>query len=187
MKKILILSFAALHLAVILYANIINEEQALTLHFKGKNESGKALSLLQKSPKLYKAFDIYGHYTGAETGYGFYAPNVCSQVIFMFTVLDKNNRPIFTDQIPFHTREAYIRSTRIGGSFLTRPPEKDNIQNKYLSALVKSMALWALDTHPGGHKVMASLLLYNIPTDFKAIKNNTKANYIKIEQYAYSL
>lgn len=187
MKKLIFLLFAALHFFVILYSNIIGEEQTLTYYFKQKQEAGKAYSLLDKYPRLLEAYGLYAHFTGTETGYGFYAPSVANQVIFMFTIRDKNNMPIATDQISFHNREAYMRSLCIGNAYLKRPPQKDSFQNKSLNAVIKSMALWVLDTHPGARSIDADLLVYNVATSFTAIKRNKKATYVKMEHYAYSL
>jgi hypothetical protein len=187
MKKAIILLFAALQFSAVIYSNIISEEQTITYFFKHKKEAGYAYKLLDRYPKLLLAYSMYSHYTGTETGYGFYAPNVSNQAIFMFTVKDKNNQPISTDEIPFHNKDAYIRSLNVGSVYLQRPGKQDSMQNKYLNAMVKSMALWVLDTHPGAKSVEADLLIYNIATTFKDIKRNEKANYIKMDHYEYSL
>jgi hypothetical protein len=187
MKKVIILICVALHFSVIIYSNIISQEQTLTYFLKHKKEAGKAHKLLQQCPALLTAFDTYGYYTGAETGYGFYAPNVSNQVIFMFTVKDKNNNIISTDQIPFHSQEAYMRSIAISSQFLQQFEQEDSTEAKYMNAMAKSMALWTIDTHPGAHSVSADLLLYNVASNFDIIKRNEKANYIKLKHYEYSL
>lgn len=187
MKKILFLALAAFHISVILYSNIIGTEQTFRYYFMHKREVGTAYKLLDKCPPLMNAYELYSHYTGTEAGYGFYAPNVANQVIFMFTLRDKNNFPISTDQLAFHNKDAYLRSLCMGNEYLHRPSSTDTFKNKSLNAAIKSMALWVLDTHPGSKSIDVDLLVYDVPTSFKDIRRNQKATYIKMEHYEYSL
>lgn len=187
MKKAIILLFAAVQFATILYTNIMTEEQSITYVFKHKKEQGYAYKLLEKFPNLFLAYGIYSHYTGTETSYGFYAPNVSNQVIFLFTAKDKNGVPIYTDQIRAHNKDAYIRSLSLGNTYLLRPKKEDTLQNKFLNAMVKSMSLWVIDTHPGTKSIEADMMVYDIATNFKDIKRNKKANYLKLEHYEYRL
>src|SRR3954466_14938616 len=110
MKKIIFLLFVLFHFSTTIYTNIIAEEQALTSYFTKKKVTGKAFDLLDKHPTALKIYSCYSFYTGTETGYGFYAPAVCNQVICMFTIKDKNNKVISMDQMKFHSKDAYLRS-----------------------------------------------------------------------------
>jgi hypothetical protein len=187
MKKIIFLLFAALHFSVIIWSNIMAEEQALSFHFTRKKEGGKVLGLLNKSPLLLKAYDAYAYYTGAGTGYGFYAPSVANQLLIVFTLKDKQHRPVNVLQIPFSNKDAYIRCLNIGNRYLERPEKSDTLENKLLDAMIKSMALWMIDTHPGTHGIEVDLLVYNIAPSFSLLRSAETARYVKKEHYEYSL
>ncbi|GAB4204904.1 MAG: hypothetical protein Fur0023_13190 [Bacteroidia bacterium] len=60
-----------------------------------------------------KALYVLSSYTGFDTGYGFFAPNVASDCVIKIKILDKNNHIIeegYIDNfIKFKRRESYIR------------------------------------------------------------------------------
>jgi hypothetical protein len=78
-----------------------------------------ALSFVEDS-RLYNLFNTY---TGLETGYGFFAPNVASEFIVDFTLYDKQNRVIaHNNMIDLKNKESVIRVSTALGLFLEVKP-----------------------------------------------------------------
>ncbi|OJW83615.1 MAG: hypothetical protein BGO69_04775 [Bacteroidetes bacterium 46-16] len=186
MKKILFVVFVFLHFAIIIYNNVIVEEQTLISYFSGEKKAGSAYKFLNKIPFLGNSFSAYTAYTGTETGYGFYAPNVSSQTILLFTSKDSVGNIISVQTPKFHSAEALQRCFSAFDVFLDKLEIKNKNSERLLNAILKSMALWVLETNKGCRKVDADLLIYNLPKTSE-IQNNKPANYIKLSHYEYTL
>jgi hypothetical protein len=186
MKKVLFVVFVFAHFAVIIYNNVIVEEQSLISYFSGEKKMGTAAELINKIPIVGTTFSLYSTYTGTETGYGFYAPNVSSQTILLFTSKDAAGNIISVQTPRFHSAEALQRCFSAFDVFLDKLEIKNKNSDRLLNAILKSMALWVLETNKGCKKVEADLLIYN-SRKASEIKNNMKANYIKLSHYEYTL
>jgi hypothetical protein len=185
MKKILFILFAFFHLSMIIYNNVIAEEQALSQYLYNKNEPGAALRLLGSNPYCLEAFDFYSKYTGAETGYGLYAPNVSSDIVIMLTSMDERGRIISVESPQLSTCEARIRFSSAAGMFMEKTGQLDKTRNQYLNLVLKSIAMWAQEHKPGCKKVMADLLVYDLPTASQ-VQNERHPSYLKLGHYEYS-
>jgi hypothetical protein len=185
MKKICFLLLGLMHLTVIVYNNVIAEEQALSRYFYDKQEPGGALRLLAKHPRCLQLFDCYSKYTGAETGYGLYAPNVSSDIVILLTSMDGQGRILSVESPQLHTCEARIRLSSAAGIFMEKTGKVDKDRSQYLGLVLKSMAMWAQEQKPGCKKVFADLLVYDLPAA-KEIRNERHPSYIKLGHYEYT-
>lgn len=185
MKHILFIFFAVAHLSLVVYNNIIIEEQALNQYFYDKKEPGAALRLLAGIPYCLEAFDCYSKYTGAETGYGLYAPNVSSDIVIMLTSIDSRGRIITIASPQLSSREARIRFSSAAGLFMEKTGKPDKSRDQYLNVVLKSIAMWTQQQKPGCKKILADLLVYNLPTPDQ-IKQAQHPSYIKLGHYEYT-
>lgn len=185
MRKILFLLFAFLHLSVILYNNVIAEEQSLSRYYLDKQEPGHALGFLARWPLGMQAFDCYSKYTGAETGYGLYAPNVSSDIVIMLTSIDQHGRIISIESPKLSTCEARIRFSSAAGLFMEKTGKLEKTRDQYLNLMLKSIAMWTREQQPGCARVHADLLVYDLPTADE-VKKEQHPSYIKLGHYEYT-
>jgi len=181
MKKILFISFLSVHLFVILYNNIIVEEQAINKCLLNKLEDGIALNALHKSSVTTKLFTAYSKYTGTETGYGFYAPNVSSPVVLMLTKFDVNGRLISVESPAFSSRDAMVRFNTSLDLFLDKVQNRDSKYNKYMNLVLRSIVMWTMQNDTNCKKVFADILIYDLNKNSIA-----KPSYLKLGHYEYT-
>jgi hypothetical protein len=79
------------------------------------------------------AFEVYGKYTGAETGYGFYAPNVISGGFLEFT---KNGERM---KLPIHNYENSIRFMNLSTSFVQQALRSLENREKRMEKLAQAL------------------------------------------------
>ena len=186
MKKLLFLVFAAMHIAIIIYNNVIIEEQSILRFFYSKNEAGNAMNTLAGNSLLYNAFNAYSKYTGAETGFGFYAPNVASDIILLQTTYDEAGKVLSIATPKFRSKEATIRYVSAMGLFMDKIDNRDTVHQKYMNAILKSIVLYTFNTKKDCRKVVTDLLVYNLPPA-RNIKNKAHASYLKLGHYEYHI
>jgi hypothetical protein len=186
MKRLLFLVFAALHLTFIIYNNIIIEQQSILRFFYSQNETGSAMSALKSNSLVYDAFNMYSKYTGAETGFGFYAPNVASDIVLLQTAYDDSGRVLSIATPKFHSKEAIIRYVSAVGLFMDKIDNRNIVHQKYMNAILKSIALYSFNHKDRCRKIVTDLLVYNLPSA-SSVKNKVHASYLKLGHYEYSI
>lgn len=88
-------------------------------------------------------FTRFWQYTGFDTGYGFFAPNVASNFIIVHAVEFKGgNKKLLLSDYPFTTKEGKLRFTMLNQLFMDRVMDnKKTYYDKYLSVLLKRINL----------------------------------------------
>ncbi|RNA61041.1 hypothetical protein D1631_03360 [Chryseobacterium nematophagum] len=84
--------------------------------FYYENKSYEKPILYQATESIVQseAVSIFASYTGFDTGYGFYAPNVASDFVLTFELKDKNGNIIEEKAMPsFQKKESVVRYTTI--------------------------------------------------------------------------
>ncbi|MDH6251592.1 hypothetical protein M2347_001319 [Chryseobacterium sp. H1D6B] len=137
-----------------------------------------------------QAVSMFASYTGFDTGYGFYAPNVASDFVLTFELKDKNGNTIDEKAMPsFQKKESIVRYTTIFNLFLDKiSGEKNKFDNKYyqyLDLIIKEIALSVMKKNANASQVTARLYLYDYPsiTDYKKGKN--KEDLILVNEFKY--
>lgn len=122
---------------------------------------------------------VYSKYTGAEMGYGFFAPNVLSSGGMSFKYKGKNLTPIFK------TREGYVRFYTLISEFIghivnpQRHPgakstkEGEDLQSKYYDLVYKNVATKVYADYDCKEDMVASLYIYAFP-DLELYNSNEK-------------
>lgn len=134
--------------------------------------------------------NMFTSYTGFDTGYGFFAPNVASDFVLNFELKDKDGNIIEEKSTPaFKNKESLIRYTTVFNMFLDKiSGDKNNSDNKYyqyLDLIIQQIALNVMKENVNASNVTARLYLYDYPTikDFR--KGKTKENFILINEFNY--
>lgn len=184
MKKILFLFFVIFHFSVIIYNNIKIEAKAISKHvFKETDEN----NVVERPSNniIHKVVSFYSKYTGTETGYGFYGPNVSSQVVLVVTKIDEQGRTISIDLPRLISHDANIRLCNAMDLFLNKIDNYDTTYDKYMNLVLKSMALWTMNTDIRCKKIIADLLIYDVRTNsYRSAKISPK--YLKLGHYEFS-
>lgn len=120
--------------------------------------------------------DIFGKYTGFETGYGFFGPNVASDFIFEIRIYDENGNLLKElDEIPTNSKEGKLRLSCMNNMFLDKLDNIDERHDRYLDIVMKQVAIKIKKDHPKSHKVELKMFLY----DYPSIKNFSKKDSAK--------
>ena len=104
-------------------------------------------------------------YTGLETGYGFFGPNVASDFVFVFKIFDSNGNLVETkENLNFNSKEGKIRFVTLNGMFLEKLTDENNKKfNQYLDIIVKQVSRHCLKDYPSKYTIETSLYLYDYP------------------------
>tara|TARA_B110000977_G_C10816388_1_gene392386 strand:+ start:84 stop:689 length:606 start_codon:yes stop_codon:yes gene_type:complete len=117
-------------------------------------------------------FRFFSVYTGFNTGYGFFAPNVASDFVFVFKIYDHENKLIQIQQgVPFNSKESEVRFGTIGTMYLEKLNDKDHKNydekyNKYLDVTINEITEYVRSTYAEKGKVECSIFLYDYPDIF---------------------
>lgn len=134
-----------------------------------------------KKVSNYRLYNLFATYTGLETGYGFFSPNVASDFIVYFTVYDKQNKVIKTTNFtPLNSKESLIRITTAYNMFLSY--NKNNLadmETQKCLVLLKGLAHKNLIQNNEASKVKADLYLYHYPL-LSQLKENKEMKPIQL-------
>lgn len=132
-----------------------------------------------------KPISIFGKYTGFETGYGFFGPNVSSDFIFDIYIYDENGKLIKTlDKIPTQTKEGNLRLSCINNMFLNKLDDEINKKyDRYLDIVMEQITKKIKEDQPKNHKVEMKMYLYEYPSIKNIGKGDTTPKKIMIKKY----
>jgi hypothetical protein len=128
-------------------------------------------------------------YTGLDTGYGFFAPNVASDFILMFELKDKQGKVTQNRIMPnFKNKESIVRYTSVFNMFLDKiaaegVEKKENKYQQYLDVILKQIAINVKKQNPNTDKISAKLYLYDYPSLANFKKNKSLERLIFISEY----
>ncbi len=141
-------------------------------------------SIIQSQP-----ISMFASYTGFDTGYGFYAPNVASDFVMSFELKDKNGNILEEKILPsFNSKESRVRYTTVFNMFLDKISDKNGHDRKYyeyLDLIIQQIAGNVMKENPKASHVTTRLYLYDYPTvaDFK--RGKTNENFILIDEFKH--
>ncbi|MCJ7933522.1 MAG: hypothetical protein MUW56_07765 [Chryseobacterium sp.] len=132
---------------------------------------------------------MFASYTGFDTGYGFYAPNVASDFIINFELKDQHGNILEEKIMPaFKNKESRVRYTTVFNMFLDKISDQNRYHKKYyqyLDLIIQQMAMNVMKENPRASNVTTRLYLYDYPSieDFK--KGKIKENFILIDEFKH--
>jgi hypothetical protein len=150
-----------------------------------------------KKPLAYKVTEdiiqtapvnVFIAYTGFDTGYGFFAPNVASDFVLMFDIVDSSGNIIKRTAMPrFDQKESAVRYTSVYNMFLDKIGKQgDQESNKYIDYLdivIRQIALSVKKDHSGAAYVHARLYLYDYPDMKRYRSGDHKERAVLISEY----
>jgi hypothetical protein len=132
--------------------------------------------------------NIFIAYTGFDTGYGFFAPNVASDFVLLFEIKDSLGQTIGQSAMPrFRQKESSVRYTSLYNMFLDKISKQEQKENnqymQYLDIVIRQIALKVKKDYPAGAVVHAKLYLYDYPSLQRYRKGDHKERAVLISEY----
>ena len=106
-----------------------------------------------------RALNIYGSWTGANSGYAFFAPGVSSQLRAQFEVLKSDGKTVIEDLEAGYSTEAQLRMGNIIGFFWNGTADRNARRS-----IAASWAGKVYGRHPDAQKVTVKLESYDLPS-----------------------
>jgi hypothetical protein len=120
----------------------------------------------------------YAHFSGAETGFAFFAPQVGSQYISHFHVYDAEDNLLESHSLPqLHQQESMHRYAAFLDLFqelIAKEKEDDHLDRRYARAVLHSMGQRLGSKIEGANQVKCSISVYRHPKlkpDLKGSEN----------------
>ncbi|HCN51537.1 MAG TPA: hypothetical protein DIT10_21050 [Chryseobacterium sp.] len=132
---------------------------------------------------------MFTSYTGFDTGYGFYAPNVASDFVMSFELKDEKGTILEEKMLPsFKSKESRVRYTTVFNMFLDKISDQNRYDKKYykyLDLIIQQIAENVMKENSKATSVTTKLYLYDYPTiaDFK--KGKMTENFILIDEFKH--
>lgn len=133
--------------------------------------------------------DVLLSYTGLDTGYGFFAPNVASDFVTKFTLTDEENQIISEELlVPLENRVSITRLSSAYNNFLKYTEiDTTGFSEDICDLLLKGLALNVLKNNEEACKVDTKLFLYHYPTLIeKQIDQNASARFILVKNESFT-
>lgn len=130
-----------------------------------------------------KPVSIFLSYTGFDTGYSFFAPNVASDFVLLFELKNDKGNVIENKIMPaFKNKESITRYTSVYNMFLDKISAeggnlKENKYQQYLDIIVKQIAVSVKNENPDTASITARLYLYHYP-DLKSYQKGEKSEQL---------
>lgn len=130
----------------------------------------------------------FSSYTGFETGYGFFSPNVASDFVFIFKIFDENNTlKEVSSSLKLNTKESNIRFQTINTMYLDKLKDSTQIgynekYDKYLDIIMEQISKYVKREYPEKYKIETNLFLYDYPT-IQKFNNGSKERLFLIKKY----
>ncbi|TGD57926.1 hypothetical protein [Flavobacterium humi] len=130
---------------------------------------------------------LFTAYTGFDTGYGFFAPNVASDFVLLFELRDARGNILEERIMPeFKSKEGIVRYTSVFNMFMDKvvssKKKNDSQYHEYLDVVLKQIAKSVLKENHKAAKCTAKLYLYDYPTLDRYKRGEKTDNLILVSQ-----
>ena len=133
---------------------------------------GAASVDLTDTGRIGRALEYYSSLSGADTGYGFFAPGISGQLRARFELIDSGGTAVPVEMESPHSHESAIRVGNIIDQFW----EEDESENDRVHrSLVASLAGKILGRHPEAHRVRVVLEKFTPVTMADLEKENARS------------
>lgn len=190
LKRRIITGLALLHFGVIVLYNLLSTShgyQQLYGHHSQNERLSALINLMQRVSHL-SPINFYAQLSGAETGYGFFAPQVGSQYISIFKLYDQADQLVLRTNAPgLNQSESHIRysgyldlyQAMLFSKITNNNASSDSLNIRYAKAILYSMSQQVLQQNPTAARVHASVYLVRTPV-LRAFDSRNASQYIPI-------
>ncbi len=113
----------------------------------------------------YAPINFFLSYTGLESGYGFFAPNVASEFVTDFVLKDECGEVIEeTAFVSLECKESFIRIGSAYVPFMDYLKETEESSHEISDVILKGLSLDLLRSNIRAHEIKTTLYLYHHPT-----------------------
>jgi hypothetical protein len=133
-------------------------------------------------------FKAYSNYSGTDTSYGFFSPNVGSEFVMSFAVLDRDGKRLGEHQSPTSLQQ---NESKVRFNLCTFPmmdkitlDEPNELFDKYMEVMMHQIAEDINDTYEAGHKVVSEIYIHQPPTIKEAQEGKTE-KLVLLERYTF--
>lgn len=134
-------------------------------------------------------YNLFLNYTGLNTGYGFFSPNVSSDFIITHNIYKKSKQNLIFSNSLFSTKEGAHRFANLNSLFMEKleaieekdKSKIDTLKLKYLEVVLNRLNNYNLDSDKDIDSIKTTLFLYHYP--FLKEYPNVNPKFIKIESH----
>lgn len=141
-------------------------------------------SALRSSP----IFKTYANYTGTDTSYGFFSPNVGSEFVLSFAVLDRDGKLLGEHQTPTSLQQ---KESKVRFNLCTFPmmdkimmEEPNELFDDYFEVMMHQIAENIKKSYKTGYKVVSEIYIHQPATIEQTLEGKTE-KLILLERYTF--
>ena len=147
--------------------------------FYNNNKDIPKQPLAKVSDNIYNFYPVkvFSSYTGFDTGYGFFGPNVSSDFVLLFAIYNEQGELIKNEKFELSSKEGSLRFISLNSMFLEQITKTSNIKfDKYVAIILKQITKYIAKKFPKNFTVITQLYLY----DFPSINNFRSGKKVKL-------
>ena len=133
-------------------------------------------------------FKTYANYTGTNSGYGFFSPNVGSEFVMSFSVFDHKEKLLGEHQAPLSLQqnESHARFNLCTYPMMERImlEEPNEIYDKYFEVMMHQIAKNIKDSYQTGHRVISEIYIHR-PTTIQECLDGKPERLVLLERYSF--
>ncbi|QHI37776.1 hypothetical protein IMCC3317_31580 [Kordia antarctica] len=133
-------------------------------------------------------FKTYANYTGTDAGYGFYSPNVGSEFVMSFAVVDCDGKLLGEHQAPISLQQ---KESKVRFNLCTFPmmerimlDEPNEIYDKYFEVMMHQIAKNINDSYETGSKVISEIYIHQ-PAQIQETLDGKTERLALLERYTF--
>lgn len=133
-------------------------------------------------------FKTYANYTGTDAGYGFYSPNVGSEFVMSFAVVDCDGKLLGEHQAPISLRQ---KESKVRFNLCTFPMmerimlgEPNEIYDKYFEVMMHQIAKNINDSYETANKVVSEIYIHQ-PAQIQEALDGKTEKLALLERYTF--
>lgn len=134
-------------------------------------------------------YNLFLNYTGLNTGYGFFSPNVSSDFVITHNIYKDSKEDLTFSNSLFSTKEGAHRFANLNSLFMEKidalekseEEEIDTLRIKYLEVVLNRLNNFNLEQDKEVDSIKTTLFLYHFP--FLKEYPDTKPKFINIESH----
>lgn len=168
-KKRVLIGLALAHFMMIIIYNALSLADSVKIVYgNGRpGEDDSSLVALLRESIHFRPVQSYARFSGAETGFAFFAPQVGSQYISHFHVYDVEGNLLESHSLPqLHQQESMHRYAAFLDLFqelIAKEKEDDHLDRRYARAVLRSIGQRLGGKIEGASQVKCSISVYRHP------------------------